>query len=144
MNKQEQYDAVLKHLAMTGQGFPVELLKSYPDEYDWSLTEELISEGKLDIVYGGAGHDHLIINDDKYYRQEIEDPEIKTIELMRHYIGEMEDDEIVPLFDISIKEIIRLNQDGYDKWLEENKTKLEALKDLKQQLIKEGLLDITD
>lgn len=59
---------------------------------------------------------------------------------MRHYIGEMDDDEIVPLFDISIREIIRLNQDMYDKWLEENKTKLDALKNLKKQLIKEGLL----
>jgi len=56
----------------------------------------------------------------------------------------MEDDEILPLFDTSIKEIIRLNQDMYDKWLEENKTKLDALKDLKQQLIKEGLLELTD
>jgi len=144
MNKQEQYEAVLKHLALTGQGVPVMLLKSYPDEYDWSLTEELIAEGKLEIVYGGAGHDHLIIADDKYYRREVEDPEVRTIELMRHYIGDMEDDEILPLFDTSIKEIIRLNQDMYDKWLEENKTKLDALKDLKQQLIKEGLLELTD
>jgi hypothetical protein len=144
MNKQEQYEALLKQLALTGQGVPVELLKSYPDNYDWSLTEELISEGKVKIVYGGAGHDHLIIADEKYYRREVEDPELRTIELMRHYIGDMEDDEILPLFDTSIKEIIRLNQDMYDKWLEENKTKLDALKDLKQQLIEEGLLEITD
>ena len=140
MNKKEMYEALLKMLALTGQGVPVGLLKSYPDEYDWSLTEELIEEGKLAIVYGGAGHDHLIINDDKYYRREIEDPELRTIEMMRHYIGDMEDDEIVPMFDISIKEIIDLNKEDHDKWLEENKVKLDALIDLKQELIQEGLL----
>ena len=140
MNKKEMYEALLKMLALTGQGVPVGLLKSYPDEYDWSLTEELIEEGKLAIVYGGAGHDHLIINDDKYYRREIEDPELRTIEMMRHYIGDMEDDEIVPMFDISIKEIIDLNKEAHAKWLEENKVKLDALIDLKQELIQEGLL----
>lgn len=144
MNKQEQYEALLKHLAMTGQGVPVELLKSYPDNYDWSLTEELISEGKVKIVDGGAGHDHLIINDDKYYRREVEDPELRTIELMRHYINDMYDNEILPLFDMSIRDIISHNREMYDKWIEDNKTKLDALKDLKQQLIKEGLLEITD
>lgn len=140
MNKKEMYEALLKMLALTGQGVPVGLLKSYPDEYDWSLTEELIEEGKLAIVYGGAGHDHLIINDDKYYRREVEDPELRTIEMMRHYIGDMEDDEILPLFNISIKEIIDLNKEDHDKWLEENKVKLDALIDLKQELTKEGLL----
>jgi hypothetical protein len=144
MNKQEQYEALLKHFALTGQGVPVTLLKSYPDDYDWSLTEELIAEGKLEIVYGGAGHDHLIIADDKYYRTEVEDPKLIYIETMRHYIGIMEDDEIVPIFNISIKEIIELNKEPYDKWVKENKTKLDALKDLKQQLIKEGLLELTD
>jgi hypothetical protein len=119
-------------------------LKSYPDDYDWSLTEELIAEGKLEIVYGGAGHDHLIIADDKYYRTEVEDPKLIYIETMRHYIGIMEDDEIVPIFNISIKEIIELNKEPYDKWVKENKAKLDALKDLKQQLIKEGLLELTD
>ena len=140
MNKKEMYEALLKMLALTGQGVPVGLLKSYPDEYDWSLTEELIEEGKLAIVYGGAGHDHLIINDDKYYRREIEDPELRTIEFMRHYIGDMEDDEIVPMFDITIKEIIDLNKEDHGKWLEENKVKLDALIDLKEELNQEGLL----
>jgi len=140
MNKKEMYEALLKMLALTGQGVPVGLLKSYPDDYDWSLTEELIEEGKLTIVYGGAGHDHLIINDDKYYRREIEDPELRTIEMMRHYIGDMEDDEIVPMFDITIKEIIDLNKEDHGKWLEENKVKLDALIDLKEELIQEGLL----
>lgn len=140
MNKKEMYETLLKMLALTGQGVPVGLLKSYPDDYDWSLTEELIEEGKLTIVYGGAGHDHLIINDDKYYRREIEDPELRTIEMMRHYIGDMEDDEIVPMFDITIKEIIDLNKEDHGKWLEENKVKLDALIDLKEELIQEGLL----
>lgn len=140
MNKKEMYEALLKMLALTGQGVPVGLLKSYPEDYDWSLTEELIEEGKLAIVYGGAGHDHLIINDDKYYRREIEDPELITIEMMRHYIGDMEDDEILPLFNISIKEIIDLNKEDHDKWLEENKVKLDALIDLKEELIQKGLL----
>ena len=45
MNKKEMYEVLLKMLALTGQGVPVGLLKSYPDEYDWSLTEELIEEG---------------------------------------------------------------------------------------------------
>lgn len=140
MNKKEMYEVVLKMLALTGQGVPVELLKNYPDDYDWSLTEELIEEGKLAIVYGGAGHDHLIINDDKYYRREIEDPELRTIEMMRHYIGDMEDDEILPLFNITIKEIIDLNKEDHGKWLEENKVKLDALIDLKQELIEKGML----
>ena len=140
MNKKEMYEALLKMLALTGQGVPVGLLKSYPEDYDWSLTEELIEEGKLAIVYGGAGHDHLIINDDKYYRREVEDPELRTIEMMRHYIGDMEDDEILPLFNISIKEIIDLNKEDHDKWLEENKVKLDALIDLKQELIEKGTL----
>ena len=140
MTQKEMYEVLLKMLALTGQGVPVELLRSYPDEYDWSLTEELIEEGKLAIVYGGAGHDHLIINDDKYYRREIEDPEVRSIEMMRHYIGDMEDDEILPLFNITIKEIIDLNKEAHGKWLEENKVKLDALIDLKQELIQEGLL----
>jgi len=59
---------------------------------------------------------------------------------MRHYIGDMEDDEIVPMFDITIKEIIDLNKEDHGKWLEENKVKLDALIDLKEELNQEGLL----
>jgi hypothetical protein len=141
MSKEEQYEALLAHLSRTGQGAPVQLLKRYPDSYDWSLTEELIKEGKFAIVpaWGSSGTEHLIINDDKYFRAEVDDPNVTTIELMRHYIGIMKEDEIVPIYNVSIKEIIEKNKDSYDEWLNKYKSKLDALLELREEMNKKGL-----
>ena len=140
MSKEEQYDALLAHLSRTGQGVPVKILKRYPANYDWSLTEELINEGKLTIVpaWEGCGTEHLIINDDKYFRAEVDDPNVTTIELMRHYLGIMKDDEIVPIYNLSVKELIDKNKESYTEWLNKYKHKLDALIELKEKIIKQN------
>ena len=142
LTKEEQYNALLAHLARTGQGAPVGLLKLYPDNYNWSLTEELIEEGKFAIVpsHNMGGDYHLIINDDKYYRSEVDDPNVNTIDLMRHYLGIIEDDHIVLIFNVTIREIIDSNKEKYQEWLDKYKTKLDALLELKKELDEKKLL----
>jgi len=139
MNKEEMYYAVLGMLAMSGQGVPVGLLKGRPKhEYDWDLTQELIDEGKLAIVETTTGPDHLIINDDRYYRLEVDDPDIKRIELMRYHLGIIQIDEKIDFFNVSPREIIDHDREGYDRWLGENKEKLDAVLELKAKLEAEG------
>lgn len=128
MNKEQIYDYVIANLCWNGKGVYYEPIA------DNTHVKDLIDEGKLATAKNHEGVTMLILNDETYFRCEVDEYGTEMNEVLIHYLTANDDEEIVPIFDISIKKISDDNPE-IKSWIDRNKTKLDALRKLRHDRI---------
>ena len=137
MNNEEFYNEMLKFLAFNGRGLTTEQISSIPN--GTQLANELMHEGRLMKIKTDDNEYTIVVNDEKYFRCEIDlvelfnDKTMSNYEHVIHYITAKDDDEVVPIFEYSVNQAIQ-KFPAIKELVEKKRDKLDELRKLRDEL----------